>query len=295
MILNFGSINIDHVYNVAHISRPGETIASRSYQLFAGGKGANQTAAIALAGAEVAHGGMVGADGRWLVEKLAEFGAETRFIATSDQPTGHAIIQVDHEGENSILLHAGANTDLSQEHIADSLANFHSGDILLLQNEINEISYLINEAKSRGLSIYLNPAPFDPGLLQYPLDELSGLILNQTEAAGLVGNISVDQLAQRVTEKLPAVEVLLTLGAKGAEYRHHSEGFRVDARKVKAVDTTAAGDTFIGYYLAERDRGSDVRYAMERATSAAAICVSRPGAMDSIPSAKEVDDPTNDF
>ena len=293
MILNFGSINIDHVYNVAHISGPGETISSRSYQVFAGGKGANQTAALALAGAEVAHCGMVGPDGRWLIEKLAAFGAETRYIATSNHATGHAIIQVDHEGENSILLHAGANTDLSREYIADSLTHFHGGDILLLQNEINEVPYLINEAKTRGLSIYLNPAPFDTDLLQYPLHKLSGLILNQTEAAGLVGNISIDRLAQRVAEKLPAAEVLLTLGAQGAEYRYRKEGFRIDAPKVKAIDTTAAGDTFIGYYLAERARGADARFSMERATSAAAICVSRPGAMDSIPSVEELDDTTS--
>ncbi len=289
MILNFGSLNIDHVYDVARISRPGETIPSRSYQVFAGGKGANQTAALALAGAEVAHAGTVGTDGRWLIEKLAAFGAETHYIAVSDHPTGHAVIQVDDHGENSILLHAGANRKLSRKHIIDSLSHFGSGDILLLQNEISEIPHLIDEAKARELDIYLNPAPFDPDLLHYPLHKLSGLILNQTESASMVGDTSVDRLAERVAEQLPAAEVLLTHGARGAEYRYRSQGFRIDARKVKAVDTTAAGDTFLGYYLAERARGSDARFAMERATAAAAICVSRLGAMDSIPTAKEVD------
>ena len=290
MILNFGSINVDHVYNVTHISRPGETVPSSSYQVFAGGKGANQTAALARAGAEVAHAGMVGPDGGWLIEKLAALGADTRYIATSDHPTGHAVIQVDDNGENSILLHAGANKELSRTHITDSLSNFDSGDILLLQNEISEIYHIIHEATARGLRIFLNPAPFEPELLRLPLHRLSGLILNQTEAAGLDGSTGVDRLAQRVAEMLPAAEVLLTLGARGAEYRSPSESFRIEARKVEAVDATGAGDTFIGYYLAERARGADARFAMERATSAAAICVSRRGAMDSIPTAEEVDE-----
>jgi ribokinase len=147
----------------------------------------------------------------------------------------------------------------------------------------------MNEGAARGLNIYFNPAPFDSTLLQCPLEKLKGLILNQTEAVGFIGDDKDDDLADRVAEKLPNAEVLLTLGSKGAEYRDRTSSFRVEARSVAAVDATAAGDTFIGYYLAARAQGSDALSAVERATAAAAICVSRPGAMDSIPTAAEVD------
>ena len=186
-ILNFGSLNIDLVYQVEHIARPGETIASSSHQVFAGGKGANQSAALARAGARVFHAGQVGPDGQWLVDKLAGLGVDVQHIRVGDVPTGHAIIQVDRQGQNSIVLFAGANAQIDRGAIDAALSHFDRGDILLLQNEINDVSYIIASASERGLTICLNPAPFGPEVRAYPLELVDVLIVNETEATGLAG------------------------------------------------------------------------------------------------------------
>ena len=287
-ILNFGSLNIDHVYRVKRIARPGETVDSESYQIFAGGKGANQTAAWALAGAQGTHAGAVGPDGGWLIDKLAAFGADTSGIVISEHPTGHAVIQIDPGGENSILIHGGANRELPRAHMQDVLSRFNEGDILLLQNEINQIHYLISEAFLRRMKIYFNPAPFAPTVLDHPLHQLSGMILNETEAAGMVGTSDTRDLPAQVAENLHRAEVVLTMGARGCQYLHGEQRTSLPARETEIVDTTAAGDTFIGFFLAQRSRSLSVEDALLHATTAAGLCVSRSGAMDSIPTAAEV-------
>ena len=187
-ILNFGSLNIDLVYQVEHIARPGETISSSAHQVFAGGKGANQSAALARAGARVFHAGQVGPEGQWLVDKLAELGVDVQHIRVGDVPTGHAIIQVDRHGQNSIVLFAGANAQIDRGAIDTALSHFDQVDILLLQNEINDIAYIITSASERGLTICLNPAPFGPEVCAYPLKLVDLLIVNETEAIGLAAH-----------------------------------------------------------------------------------------------------------
>ncbi len=284
-ILNFGSLNIDLVYQVGHIVRPGETIASSSHQVFAGGKGANQSAALARAGVPVFHAGQVGQDGQWLVDKLAGLGVDVQHIRVGNVPTGHAIIQVDGRGQNSIVLFAGANAQISRGAIDTVLSHFTRGDILLLQNEINDISYIIAAAAKRGLTICLNPAPFGPQVRAYPLEWVDVLIVNETEATGLAGAPTLAALAALC----PHAQVALTLGAAGVQYRAPSEQFRLPAPAVAAVDTTGAGDTFIGYFLHGLTADMTARDAIARAVQAAALCVTRPGAMDSIPAAHEID------
>ena len=284
-ILNFGSLNIDLVYQVEHIARPGETIASSSHQVFAGGKGANQSAALARAGARVFHAGQVGPDGQWLVDKLAGLGVDVQHIRVGDVPTGHAIIQVDHHGQNSIVLFAGANTQIDRGAIDAALSRFDRGDILLLQNEINDVSYIIAAASERDLTICLNPAPFGPEVRAYPLGLVDLLIVNETEASGLA---SASELAA-LAALCPRAQIALTLGAAGAQYRSPTERFHLPAPQVEAVDTTGAGDTFIGYFLQGLTASMTARDAMARAVQAAALCVTRPGAMDSIPTIDEVD------
>ena len=283
-ILNFGSLNIDLVYQVEHIARPGETIASSSHQVFAGGKGANQSAALARAGARVFHAGQVGPDGQWLVDKLAGLGVDVQHIRVGDVPTGHAIIQVDRHGQNSIVLFAGANAQIDRGAINAALSHFDRGDTLLLQNEINDVSYIIAAAAERGLTICLNPAPFGPQVCAYPLELVNLLIVNETEATGLAG---VSELAA-LTALCPRAQIALTLGAGGAQYRSPTEEFHLPAPQVEAVDTTGAGDTFIGYFLQGLTADMTARDAMARAVQAAALCVTRPGAMDSIPADDEV-------
>ena len=284
-ILNFGSLNIDLVYQVEHIARPGETIASSSHQVFAGGKGANQSAALARAGARVFHAGQVGPDGQWLVDKLAGLGVDVQQIRVGDVPTGHAIIQVDRQGQNSIVLFAGANTQISRGAINAVLSHFDCGDIILLQNEINDISYIIASASERGLTICLNPAPFGPQVRAYPLEWVDVLIVNETEATGLAGASTLAALAALC----PHAQIVLTLGAAGVQYRSPTEEFHLPAPQVEAVDTTGAGDTFIGYFLQGLTADMTARDAMARAVQAAALCVTRPGAMDSIPAADELE------
>ncbi len=284
-IVNFGSLNIDLVYQVEHIARPGETIASWSHQVFAGGKGANQSAALARAGAGVFHAGQVGKDGQWLVDKLAGLGVDVQHIRVGDQPTGHAIIQVDRRGQNSIVLFAGANAQIARGAIDTVLSRFDRGDILLLQNEINDISYIITSAAERGLMICLNPAPFGQQVRAYPLELVDVLIVNQTEAAGLAGAATLAALAALY----PHAQIALTLGAAGVQYRSPTEEFYLLAPQVKAVDTTGAGDTFIGYFLHGLTADMTAPDAIDRAVQAAALCVTRPGALDSIPAASDID------
>ena len=283
-ILNFGSLNIDLVYQVEHIARPGETIASSAHQVFAGGKGANQSAALARAGASVFHAGQVGPEGPWLVDKLAGLGVDVQHIRFSDTPTGHAIIQVDRHGQNSIVLFAGANAQIDKRAIDATLSHFSAGDIVLLQNEINDVPYIMAAAAKRELRICLNPAPCGPAVRTYPLELVDLLIVNETEATGLAGASSLAALAARY----PRAQIALTLGAAGAQYRSPTEAFHLPAPHVEAVDTTGAGDTFIGYFLAGLAADMTAHEAMTRAIQAAALCVTRPGAMDSIPAAAEL-------
>ena len=283
-ILNFGSLNIDLVYQVEHIACPGETIASSAHQVFAGGKGANQSAALARAGASVFHAGQVGPDGPWLVDKLAGLGVDVQHIRFSDTPTGHAIIQVDRHGQNSIVLFAGANAQIDRGAIDATLSHFGAGDIVLLQNEINDVPYIMAAAAKRELRICLNPAPCGPQVRAYPLELVDLLIVNETEATALAGASSLAALAARY----PRAQIALTLGAAGAQYRSPTEAFHLPAPHVEAVDTTGAGDTFIGYFLAGLAADMTAHEAMTRAVQAAALCVTRPGAMDSIPAAAEL-------
>ncbi|MCC7145896.1 MAG: ribokinase [Phycisphaeraceae bacterium] len=301
-ILNFGSLNIDAVYRVPHIVGPGETLGSVSFATFAGGKGANQSMALARAGATVAHGGKVGPDGRWLKEKLRTAGVNVKHLLEVNEPNGQAIIQVDDRGQNSIILFAGTNKQITREQIDRTLVDFGRDDWLLLQNEINEVTYLMEKGQARGMKICFNPAPFDDQVLGYPLDLVSLLILNETEAKGLVGeaHLSCDaknhQLAQRVRSKFPRARIVLTCGEKGAIYCHTMDfapgpdWIYAPAAAVTAADTTGAGDTFIGYFLAMLADGKTPQEALGIAQKAAAICVTRPGAMDSIPTRREVDE-----
>ena len=189
------------------------------------------------------------------------------------------------KGQNSIVLFAGANAEIDRGAIDAALSHFDQGDILLLQNEINDIAYIITSATKRGLTICLNPAPFDPQVRAYPLELVDLLIVNETEATGLAGASTLAALAARS----PHAQIALTLGAAGVQYRSPTEEFHLPAPQVEAVDATGAGDTFIGYFLHGLTADMTARDAMARAVKAAALCVTRPGAMDSIPTADEIE------
>ena len=289
-ILNFGSINIDHVYGVSCVVRDGETLAANSYQMFAGGKGANQSVALAQAGACVYHAGKIGGDDNWLLDKLTEFGVDMTHTLVGNAPTGHAVIQVDLTGRNAIVIFGGANRQIDREHMERSLSHFSRGDLLLLQNEINGVSHLIEAGHSQELTVCFNPAPYDPAVQQYPLDMVDMLFVNETEASGLVGPQDPTQQLDQLAQLLPKTTILLTLGKQGAMYKSPTAQLFVAAPRVQPVDTTAAGDCFIGYYLASYAAGQPPDRCLHQAVQAAGICVTRSGAMDAIPTRDEVGD-----
>ncbi len=152
-VFNFGSINVDMVYRVPHLVQPGETLASLSLETVLGGKGANQSVALARAGVNVHHIGRIGASDQWAAEQMAEAGVGMQAVELIEGPSGHAIIQVDDNGENSIILHGGANQSFDRDVLEKQLANAESGDWLLMQNECNDIEVAFEIAQRRGLSI----------------------------------------------------------------------------------------------------------------------------------------------
>ena len=180
--LNFGSLNTDMVYTVDHTVRPGETTASSKLEYFCGGKGLNQSIALSRAGARIFHAGCVGSDGDRLIEQLEINGIDVHLVKKADMPSGHAIIQVDKNGQNSILLFGGANKQISPEHIAAVLSDFKAGDRLFLQNEINNVDKIISAASEKKMDIVFNPSPFGKEIQTFPLDKVSWFVVNETEA-----------------------------------------------------------------------------------------------------------------
>lgn len=292
-VLNFGSLNIDYVYQLDHFVQKGETISSRALHVYSGGKGLNQSAALAKAGAAVFHAGRIGGDGSFLLEVLKEAGADTSLVTVDpDIRTGHAIIQNDREGDNCIILYGGANQAITREQIDQALSGFAEGDYLVLQNEINELSYLVDRAFARGMKIALNPSPMDERLLAVDLQKVSIFLLNEIEAAALVHGDSKepDALLAALREQFPSAEIVLTLGSAGSVYADAKETVRQGIYRVPTVDTTAAGDTFSGFFLAGRLRGLTPGEALDLAARASAIAVSRAGAAPSIPTLAEVEE-----
>ncbi|MCA0229353.1 MAG: ribokinase [Bacteroidetes bacterium] len=287
-ILNFGSINIDYVYGVPHFVKPAETIASTSYQVFMGGKGCNQSVALAKAGVQVYHAGAIGEDGIWIKNQLNDWGVNVDFLTVSDGPTGHAIIQVEPSGQNAIIIHGGANQTIHSSQIHDVLQHFEKGDILLVQNEINALPELLLAASERGLKIFFNPAPMTSSVFELPLETIDVFIINEVEGEELTNRNTAEGILEKMAEQFPNAAILLTLGEKGACYQHASEIISINAKKVKAIDTTAAGDTFIGYFLANWSSGETLDTCLQKATQASAICVTRAGGAVSIPSKEEV-------
>lgn len=289
-VLNFGSLNIDNVYNVTDFVQPGETVLSLGYHIFCGGKGLNQSVALAKAGANVYHAGATGTDGAPLLDTLRAAGVRTDFLRQIDGPSGHTVIEIDRHGQNRIIVTAGSNGKITPGDADETLSHFGRGDILLLQNEISSIPYIMEKAYAGGMKIALNPSPVNDALYTFPLETVSWFILNETEGQLLSGCESEDgqDILEALHKKYPQAAIVLTLGSIGAWYSDTNVTFFEPARHVNAIDTTAAGDTFCGYLLACLASGDTPQYAMSMATYASAIAVTRQGAAPSIPAMDEV-------
>lgn len=285
-ILNIGSLNIDKVYSVDHFVQAGETLTSGHMDTFPGGKGLNQSIALARAGAEVWAAGAVGGDGAFLTQLLRESGAHTELIETlPDTSTGHAIIQLVPQGQNCIIILGGANRSLTEAYLDRALEGFGPGDLLLMQNETNLVPYAMKKAKERGLRIALNPSPIDDALFSYPLELVDYFILNEIEGQAIAGipESEPDKVMDSLLQKFPQAAVVLTLGGDGVRYGKGSHRSSHGIFKVPVVDTTAAGDTFCGYFLACLAREMEPQDALRAASMASALAIGVKGAAVSIP------------
>lgn len=213
-LLDFGSLNIDHTYQLPHLVRPGETLASDSYHKSEGGKGFNQAVALAKAGQEVYLAGAIGQDGLFLRDYLQELGVHTEHLCVLDAPTGHAMIQLDAEGQNCIILFGGTNGMITEAMIDEVLADFGAGDYLLLQNEISHVDSIICAAHAKGMHIILNPSPMSPELLTWPLELVEWFILNEIEGADITGKTQPEEMLDELLRRYPACHVVLTLGER---------------------------------------------------------------------------------
>jgi len=297
-IHNAGSLNIDDVFKVARIVRPGETIPSQTLDRFAGGKGLNQSVALARAGVRVRHIGRIGEDGVFLRDILETNGVDVSGIEIARLPTGHAIIQVAADGENAIVLYSGANQNWGEKDVQRLRYNAEPGDILLLQNEINMVPELIRAAHEAGLRVAMNPAPMGPEIKDYPLEHLSWLVVNEIEGGELAEIVIDEQGAGGAEEavigelrrRYPQAVIVITLGKRGAVRMDDSgliRSFFPDVGPI--VDSTGAGDSFMGYLLAGEISGLSREEGLRRACAAGALSVTRKGAANSIPERAEVD------
>ena len=287
-IYNLGSLNIDYVYSVPHFVQPGETLSSAKLEIFPGGKGMNQSVALAKAGARVIHGGRIGDNGGFLKEILGQAGADTSFVAVDASSTGHAMIQVDENGQNCILLFSGANHSFTEEFVREILADAQAGDIILLQNEINLLDVIFAVAAEKQLQIAFNPSPFTEDLLKLPLHQVKWWLCNEIEGGQLTGKSDPEEILISMQEKFPGSSIVLTLGKDGCMFTDGKQVLRQPIFPVKAVDTTAAGDTFTGFFLASVAEGKAVADALRIASRASSIAVSRMGASSSVPTLAEV-------
>lgn len=267
---------------------PGETQASKSRQTFCGGKGLNQSIALAKAGVPVYHAGLIGEDGESLLEVCRENGVSTEFIRQIPGSSGHTVIQVDKNGQNCILLFGGSNRSMTRGFIDSVLESFSEGDMILLQNEINELAYIIDCAYKKKMMIVLNPSPYDGALETCDLSKISLFLMNEIEGYQITGEKEPEVILRKMRELYPKAATVLTLGEDGSVYQDDTEIYRQGIYKVKAVDTTAAGDTFTGYFIASLLDHMPAADGLKMAAKASAIAVSRPGATPSIPLRSEV-------
>lgn len=290
-ILNVGSLNIDYVYVLDHIVKEGETESSFDYQVFEGGKGLNQSVALSRAGGQVFHAGRIGKEGAFLKDALERSGVDCRFLITDDGANGHAIIQRSVLGENSIILYPGANHKITKENIDQILCHFEASDVLVCQNETSQVAYLIRSAYEKGMKIAWNPSPITDVVKQIDFSMISWLIINEIEGQAITGEEAPEKILDTLRRKYPQLCVVLTLGADGSIYQDSEKTFRQERYTVPVKDTTAAGDTFLGYFISEitRSEGGNVQRALQLASMASALAVSREGAMPSVPMRDEVE------
>ncbi len=285
----FGSLNIDRTYSLEEFVLPGQTVSAKKMEQFCGGKGFNQAIALRRAGNEVCFAGAVGQDGQMLLEALDANGIDRQHVKVTAGATGHAIIQLDKRGGNCIIILAGANGEITEADVASTLADFGAGDLIVLQNEISCVPSILHRAHEKGMIVAFNPSPYDGRIADCDLSCVDYLLVNEVEGAAMAGEVAPEAILDVLHGRYPALNIVLTLGGEGAIYQQKDgQRFTCGIHKVEAVDTTAAGDAFTGYFLSEILRHGEADRALRVATVAAGIAVSRKGAEPSIPQMTEV-------
>lgn len=288
-ILDFGSANIDYVYSLDHIVLVGETLSSSQLRLFPGGKGLNQAISLSRAGVDFCFAGAIGTDGQLLEQTLTENNVDIRHLMRADTQSGHAIIQVSRTGENSIFVYSGANGSITTRQIDEVLSHYEAGDMILLQNELKNLPYIIGAAFEKGMCIILNPSPISPVLQTLDFGKLSYIILNEVEIRDITGMEQIEPAIDYLLHRYPKLKIMLTLGKDGCVYADATQRWTQPAFEIQAVDTTAAGDAFTGYFIAGIYQNAPIPEVLKLASCAAAIAVSRHGAAPSIPYRQEVE------
>lgn len=288
-VLCFGSMNIDYTYYVDRFVTEGATVLASRMATFCGGKGLNQSIALSRGGADVWHAGVAGIGSEVLLEALRGEGVHLEYLRVTEQvPNGQAIIQVDGAGRNCIIVYPGSNAMVTKGYVDEVLAHFQPGDAIVLQNEISNLEYIIRSAEKKGLTIFLNPSPITEELRFDLIQCVDYLILNEVEGKALTGQSSFEEILNVFQVKCPKTKIVLTIGKKGVMYRDQNGTLSHGSFNVPVADTTAAGDTFSGFFIASVSRGLGAWDALRYASMASAICVSRKGAAPSIPKLVEV-------
>ncbi|MGC6517614.1 MAG: ribokinase [Candidatus Puniceispirillaceae bacterium] len=282
-IFNLGSINLDYFYQVPHLPQAGETLATTRYHSGLGGKGANQSVAIARGGGKVVHIGNIHHGDTHHLALLEQAGVDLRHVEKSDIPTGHAIVIVeDDTAENQILLMQGANIAVTKQMIEAALQEAGPHDWALTQNETNLGEHFLHAAKHKGLQICYSAAPFVKQTVLSLLPIVDLLVVNEGEAH------DISEAVAKAPDEWGIPHVIITKGADGAYYYGKDGAHYVPSHKVEAIDTTGAGDTYLGFLLAGLSKGQSMKEAMQIAASAAAIQVTRSGTASAIPSIDEI-------
>ena len=294
MIVVFGSVNADYFFNIHSFPQPGETVLTPSHIVKAGGKGGNQAVAAAKAGAKTVMVAQIGKDDAALVPLNAfkNAGVDVSYLKRSDKPTAMAMIMVDRTGENSIVVSSGANGDLKASDVPDSLLTPEA--TLVMQMEVSPAEHfeLLKRAKEKGVRTVLNVAPANTVPADV-LELIDCLILNEIEAASVYETVfgqkaeTPERTATALAGKTGGV-CLITLGSKGALAACGNETFKVSCLKIKPVDTTGAGDAFVGIFAAMIDSGMSLPDALRHASAGAGLACLKTGAQEGLPTLAEI-------
>jgi ribokinase len=284
-----GSIMIDRVVAVPRIVPAGTTIVARGIEVHPGGKGANQAAAAALAGATVTFASRAGRDGGFVLEALTERGVDCSPCRLDDGLSGTAFVQVGENGENAIAIVPEANARFDREDLARALAMVRANDLILLQNETTLLAEAIEGGLARGARVWLNAAPADRGLLELPLHRLDALIVNEHEAATLTHvELGSERALEALADRLPATLVVVTLGPEGAIAARGGRRWRQPSFPVHAIDTVGCGDAFVGALAAAISAGRSIEDSLRDGCAAGSLAATRRGAIPSLPGREEI-------